>query len=163
MRVRFSVVLMAVVLVLYLALVGQRAIALVSTGVPIAIAMGSALVVLPGVGAWALGRELLFGVRAGRLVQTLADEGALPEFLEREHSPGRAGRTVANAAFATVRSGVESDPNSWRAWCCLGIAYNESGDRRRARQSIRRAIDLARDSSRQVDSSVTGAHPRVRR
>jgi Flp pilus assembly protein TadD len=37
---------------------------------------------------------------------------------------------------------VEQDPASWRAWFRLGLAYDASGDRRRARGAIRRAIAL---------------------
>ena len=147
MKVRFSVAMMTALLVLYLVLVGQRAVLLVVMGGPIAMAMGVALMVLPGVGAWALVRELLFGVRSERLVRRLCDEGALPDIAVDARHRGRTARLVADAAFASCRTRVEEEPESWRAWCCLGIAYNASGDRRRARQSIRRAIDLARNSS----------------
>ncbi len=151
MRIRFSVALMTALLALYLVLVGQRAVVLVVTGVPVAIAMGCALTIVPVVGAWALGRELIFGVRSERLVQTLTAERALPEFLAQARPPGRTGRKAATTAFASLSARVEEDPKSWRAWCCLGIAYDASGDRRRARQSIRRAIDLSRDSARRDD------------
>ena len=40
--------------------------------------MGVALVVLPIIAAWALGRELWFGVRAEQLARRLEAEGAVP-------------------------------------------------------------------------------------
>ncbi|MET1051975.1 MAG: hypothetical protein ABWX65_04980, partial [Mycetocola sp.] len=67
MTTRIGVAVMAVLLVLYLVLVGDRAVRFVLTGEPVAIAIGLGLVVLPIIGAWALVRELLFGVRAEKL------------------------------------------------------------------------------------------------
>ena len=71
MRGRIAVVVMAVLLALYLVLVGQRAVLFVLTGEPVAIVIGIALVVLPIVGAWALVREILFGLAAERLGRRL--------------------------------------------------------------------------------------------
>ena len=61
-------------------LVGQRAWLLLASGEPIGIAMGVALIVLPLIAAWALGRELWFGVRAEQPRRArLEAEGALPD------------------------------------------------------------------------------------
>jgi Flp pilus assembly protein TadD len=55
---------------------------------------------------------------------------------------GRPLRDAADAAFPAYQAEVEQDPASWRAWFRLGLAYDASGDRRRARGAIRRAIAL---------------------
>ena len=39
---------------------------------------------------------------------------------------------------------MEAAPEDWRAWFRLGLAYDASGDRRRARKAIIRAISLER-------------------
>jgi Flp pilus assembly protein TadD len=39
---------------------------------------------------------------------------------------------------------VEDAPDDWRTWFRLGIAYDDAGDRRRAREAMRRAISLSR-------------------
>jgi tetratricopeptide (TPR) repeat protein len=136
--------LMAALLALYLVLVGVRAIAFLGTGQPLGIGIGAALLVLPVLGAWALVRELLFGVRSGRLVRALRAEGALPgDDLARRPS-GRADRAAADAAFDDYRVAVEREPGDWRAWLRLGLAYDASGDRRRARAAVRQAIALSR-------------------
>ena len=57
MRTRIGVGIVAVVLVLYIALVAQRAVLLVASGDPVGIAMGIALVLLPVVAVWALWLE----------------------------------------------------------------------------------------------------------
>lgn len=79
MSARIGVVVMAVLLAVYIGLVGHRAVLLVLSGDPVGIAMGVALIVLPLVAVWALGRELWFGVRAQQLAGRLEADGALPD------------------------------------------------------------------------------------
>ena len=79
MSVKIGVVVMAVLLALYIALVGWRAVLLLGTGDPVGITMGVALIVLPVVAVWALGRELWFGWRAQQLGLRLEAEHDLPE------------------------------------------------------------------------------------
>lgn len=136
-------VVMAVLLALYVALVGWRAVQFVQTGEPVAIAMGVALIVLPVLAAWAIWRELQFGVRSQRLVERLESEGGLDLGLPVRPS-GRPERAAADAAFPAFRDAVEAEPDSWRAWLRLGLAYDAAGDRRRARRAVRKAIELER-------------------
>jgi tetratricopeptide (TPR) repeat protein len=139
-------VVMAVLLALYVALVGWRAVQFVQTGEPVAIAMGVALIVLPVLAAWAIWRELQFGVRSQRLVERLESEGGLDLGLPVRPS-GRPERAAADAAFPAFRDAVEAEPDSWRAWLRLGLAYDAAGDRRRARRAVRKAIELERARS----------------
>ena len=55
---------------------------------------------------------------------------------------GRVVRSEADALFPAYRADVEAHPDDWRAWYRLGLAYDASGDRRRAREAVRRAIRL---------------------
>jgi cytochrome c-type biogenesis protein CcmH/NrfG len=135
---------MAVLLALYLVLVGQRAVLFVLTGEPIAIGIGIALIVLPVVGAWALVREIRFGAAAERLGRVLDAEGGLPEEEFPARPSGRLDRDAVDAAFPAFRTAVEAAPGDWRAWYRLGLAYDGAGDRRRARAAIREAIRLER-------------------
>lgn len=144
MTARVGVAVMAVLLALYLALAGQRAIVLLGSGVGAGIAMGVALLVLPLVGVWAVSRELLFGVRTQRLVGILDAEGGLPVDDLPKLASGRPVRAAADEQFPRYRAEVDADPESWRAWFRLGLAYDASGDRRRARKAIRTSIALQR-------------------
>jgi cytochrome c-type biogenesis protein CcmH/NrfG len=145
---RAAAILMAVVLAVYLVLVGQRAVMFVLTGEPIAIAIGVTLVALPLVGAWALARELWFGLRTQKLVEQLDREGELPVDDLPKRPSGRPEREAADAEFGAYRDAVELDESDWRAWFRLGIAYDASGDRRRARAALRTAIRLETASRR---------------
>lgn len=140
---KLGAVVMAVLLGVYLVLVGWRAVQFVQTGEPVAVVMGVALIVLPVLAAWAIWRELQFGVRSQRLVRQLEAEGALDLGMPLRPS-GRPERAAADDAFPAFRSAVEAEPDSWRAWLRLGLAYDAAGDRRRARRAVRRAIELER-------------------
>ncbi|BDV30243.1 hypothetical protein Microterr_09030 [Microbacterium terricola] len=133
---------MAVLLALYIALVGQRAWLLLVSGQPVAIAMGAALVVLPLIAAWALWRELWFGIRAQQLGVRLEEDGALPADEVVVRPSGRVLREEGEAVFPRYRADVEEHPDDWRAWYRLGLAYDAAGDRRRAREAVRAAIRL---------------------
>lgn len=148
MTARIGVAVMAVLLALYIVLVAQRAWLLLVSGEPVAIAMGVALVVLPVIAVWALGRELWFGVRAERLARRLEADGGLPEEPVSVRPSGRVMREDADALFPTYRADVQAHPDDWRAWYRLGLAYDASGDRKRARGAVRQAIQLETDERR---------------
>lgn len=148
MSARIGVAVMAVLLALYIVLVGQRAVLLFGSGDPVGIAMAAALVVLPVIAAWALVRELMFGRSAARLGGVLEAEGALPQEQLAARPSGRVLRDEADALFPAYKEAVEADPDDWRAWYRLGLAYDGSGDRRRARGAIRQAISLEKAGRR---------------
>ena len=142
MSARVGVAVTAVLLALYIVLVGQRAVLLLGSGDAVGVAMGVALVVLPLIAVWALGRELWFGVRAEQLGRRLEAEGGVPEEDVAVRPSGRIVRADADALFPAYRAEVEAAPEDWRAWYRLGLAYDASGDRRRARAAVRTAIRL---------------------
>lgn len=144
MKGRAAVVLMAVLLLLYLVLVGWRAVLFVQSGEPVGIVIGVALLILPLIGVWALVREIQFGIRSERLVRLLESQGALPVEDLPVRASGRPLRDAADADFPKYKAEVDAAPDDWQAWFRLGLAYDASGDRRRARGAIRRAIDLER-------------------
>lgn len=144
MNSRIAAIVMALLLALYLGFVIQYAFVLIGTGNAIATIMGVALFVLPLIGVWALISEILFVIRGERLVKLLGSEGGLPvDDLPRLPS-GRIDHIAADAEFPRYQAEVETEPRSWRAWLRLGLAYDASGDRRRARWATRKAIVLQR-------------------
>lgn len=137
-------VAMAVLLALYLAFALQYGVTLIGVGQPIAVAMGVALLVLPVIGIGALVAELLFAVRSDRLGRRLEAEGGLPDEELPLHSSGRIDRAAADAVFPRYQREAEQAPDDWRTWFRLALAYDASGDRRRARWATRQAIRLSR-------------------
>ena len=135
---------MAVLLVVYLAFTLNYAWILINDSSALVVAMGYALVVLPLVGAWALALELRFAVASSRLMKALEAEGGMPNEEFSITPSGRADRAQAQKVFEDFAAAAQENPESWQAWLRLGLAYDASGDRRRARWAVRRAIGLSK-------------------
>jgi len=144
MKGRIAALVMAALLVFYIIVIGWRAVLFVSSGTAVGVVIGIALLVLPLIGIWALVRELQFGARTERLVKILDERGELPLEQLPIRASGRPVRDAADAEFPTFKAEVDAAPESWQAWFRLGLAYDASGDRRRARRAIRTAISLER-------------------
>ena len=87
-------------------------------------------------------------LRAGfahqRLARLIADDGMELDTSALPRRPsGRIERDAADALFATVRTEVEEHPDDWRRWYRLARAYDYAGDRRRAREAMKTAVDAA--------------------
>ena len=147
MRTRIAVAIMAALLALYLIFAVRYGLILIGVGQPVAVAIGVALLILPVIGAWAMVSEILFAVRADRLAKRLEDEGGMPSEQVPVSASGRVDRAAADALFPGYKAAVDAAPESWRAWFRLALAYDASGDRRRARWATRTAIKLARQSA----------------
>ena len=144
MTARIGAIVMTALLGLYLVFVLQYALLLIGSEAGLAKALGIALIVLPLVGAWALVSEIVFVIRGQRLVRRLGAEGGLPVDDLLRLPSGRIDPKAADGEFPRYRAEVEAEPQSWRAWLRLGLAYDASGDRGRARWATRTAIRLER-------------------
>lgn len=144
MKGRIAALVMAALLVFYIVVIGWRAVLFLGSGDSVGIVIGIALLVLPLIGIWALVREIQFGTRSERLVKLLEEQGALPMEQLPVRASGRPVRDAADAEFPRYQAEVDAAPESWQAWFRLGLAYDASGDRRRARRAIRMAITLER-------------------
>lgn len=144
-RVRVVVAVLVAVLGVYLVLLGWRGVLLLGSGSTVGVLLGVGVLGLPVVGAVLVAAELRFGAGSARLGRRLDAEGGLPvDDLPRRPS-GRVDREAADAVFARRRTEVEAAPEDWRGWFRLAVAYDDAGDRRRARAALRRAIALERD------------------
>jgi tetratricopeptide (TPR) repeat protein len=141
---KFGALFMSALVVMYLVLVAERSFALISSGEPIGIAIGSLMIFLPALAFWGIAMELRFGLRIEKLSEVLKRENAWPQFPFALRPSGRPTKESAQDVFAEFRQKVESDENNWKAWFALGLAYDAAGDRPRARKAMRQAIALAR-------------------
>ena len=142
MRTKAVIAVMAVILVFYAVLLGAKGVAFIASGEPAAVTLGVAVLVLPLIGLGLVWREILFGRRSAELAAALESEDGLPvDDLPRRPS-GRVDRAAADKAFVVRQAEVEAQPESWQAWYRLALAYDDAGDRTRARSAVRRAIEL---------------------
>ncbi|MFT4234302.1 MAG: hypothetical protein QM607_04780 [Microbacterium sp.] len=143
---KLAVIGLSAILLLYIIVVGTRAVALVGAGLdthqPVAVVMGIGMILFPVIAAWALGRELVFGVQAERLAKRLEVEGGLPTEQVTTSASGRISRADGERLFPTYRAEVEQNESDWRAWYRVSLAYSAAGDSRRARAAVREAIRL---------------------
>lgn len=131
---------MAALVVMYLALLGQRGILFVLEPNPVAKVMGIAILLLPLVGAWSIYRELRFGLAIERLGKRLEEEGQWPRFRFSIMPSGRANKAEALQEFQEFKDAALADESNWRRWFALGLIYDACGDRKRARAAMRQAI-----------------------
>ena len=134
-------------LVFYLVVMVQRAFLLLADPNLTSKGLGAAYLVLPIVGAWALIRELMFGSRMERMAKILESEGGLPVDELPRTPGGRIVRAAADAEFEKYRLEAEAAPGDWRSWFRLSCAYDASGDRTRARRTMRDAINMFRGAA----------------
>ena len=143
LRIQLLIGFMCVALVVYFFLLGRIALAFLSSGEPAAVGLGAALMIMPLIGIWVLVSTLRAGLAHQRLGRIVKDEGmeldvsSLPRM-----ASGRIEREAADALFATVRGELEQDPDNWRRWYRLARAYDYAGDRGRAREAMKKAVEM---------------------
>ncbi|MGA8544214.1 MAG: hypothetical protein WB785_03010 [Mycobacterium sp.] len=145
-RIQLMIAFMCAALLVYLGLLGRTAILMIASGRAVAVVLGLALLILPAIGLWAMIATLRAGFAHQKLARLVAEEGmeldvsALPR-----RASGRIEREAADALFDTVRSELDSDPHDWRRWYRLARAYDYAGDRGRAREAMKKALELHRE------------------
>jgi Flp pilus assembly protein TadD len=77
-----------------------------------------------------------------KMAAALEAAGGLPVDDLPKTADGRVERSAADARFESYRKAVESDETSWENWYRLAIGYDDSRDRRRAREAMRTAAKL---------------------
>ena len=154
MKARGIAIVLTVALIGYFVLLTDRAILLLQSGTSIGVGLGIAVLALPIFGAWFIVVQWRNGTKIARLAQRLAGEGGLPDTSGLPRRPsGRIDVTAADAWFTERKAEVENDPDNWRTWFRLAHAYDIAGDRRRARETMRKAIELSDKEKSQVKTA----------
>ena len=143
LRVQLLIAFFCLALIFYFAILTRTAIALIRSGTPAAVALGIGVLILPVVGAWVMVATLRAGMAHQRLARLAAEYGMELDVTDLPRMPsGRIQREAADEMFATVRAELDADPDNWLRWYRLARAYDYAGDRSRARETMRRAVEL---------------------
>jgi cytochrome c-type biogenesis protein CcmH/NrfG len=143
LRIQLLIAFMCVALIVYFFMLGRIAMAFITSGSLAAIGLGVALLILPLIGIWAMVSTLRAGLAHQRLARIIGDEGMELDVSTLPKMPsGRIQRDAADALFATVRDELEGDPDNWRRWYRLARAYDYAGDRSRAREAMKKAVEM---------------------
>jgi len=117
LRIQLLIAFMCVAMLAYFAMLGRLAVAMIAT--------------------------LRAGFAHQKLARLIAADGMELDTSALPRRPsGRIERDAADALFARVRTEVEGDPDDWRRWYRLARAYDYAGDRRRAREAMKTAVEL---------------------
>ena len=138
---KLGAVVMAALVLMYVALLGQKGYLFLLEANPVAKVIGGSILVIPVVGAWAIYRELRFGLAIEKLGKLLENEGNWPRFRFGVLPSGRANKAEALQEFQEYKDAALADENNWRKWFALGLIYDACGDRKRARSAMRQAIE----------------------
>jgi cytochrome c-type biogenesis protein CcmH/NrfG len=143
LRTQFLIAFLCIAMLVYFVLLGRMAVAMIASGRAAAVGLGLAVLIMPLIGLWAMVATLRAGFAHQKLAHLIAADGleldtsALPR-----RASGRIERDAADALFASVRTEVEDHPDDWRRWYRLARAYDYAGDRRRAREAMKTALEL---------------------
>lgn len=142
-RIQLLIGFLCLALVVYFVSLTRTAVALLRTGTPAAVALGVGVLILPAIGTWVVVATLRAGLAHQRLARLAARDGMELDVSGLPRTPsGRVRREAADALFATVRTELEADPEDWRRWYRVARAYDHAGDRSRAREAMRQAVEL---------------------
>jgi hypothetical protein len=143
LRIQLVIGFMCVALVVYFWMLGRIAMAFITSGRPAAIALGLALLIMPLIGIWVMVSTVRAGLAHQRLARIAREEGMELDVSSLPRMPsGRIQRDAADALFATVRGELDDDPENWRRWYRLARAYDYAGDRSRAREAMKKAVEM---------------------
>jgi tetratricopeptide (TPR) repeat protein len=138
---KLGAVVMAALVLMYVALLGQKGYLFLLEPNLVAKVIGVSILVIPFVGAWAIYRELRFGLAIEKLGKLLENEGNWPRFRFGVLPSGRANKAEALQEFQEYKDAALADEDNWRKWFALGLIYDACGDRKRARSAMRQAIE----------------------
>ncbi|KQU53924.1 hypothetical protein ASG84_04510 [Rhodococcus sp. Leaf278] len=139
---------MVLILGFYFFLLGQRGVTLIQNGGVASIALGIGVILLPIVGLWIVWATLKAGFDHQRLASRMREEGLELDVDDLPRMPsGRIERTAADEMFQQIKAEWEKDPDNWRSSYRLARAYDYAGDRGRARETMKRAVELERAES----------------
>jgi hypothetical protein len=145
-EVRKVVALLAalvVVLGFYFLLLGRISLSLIGSGDVAAIIIGVGVLILPLLGVWMVVATVRSALSHQHLARRIHDEGLELDTSELPRRPsGRIERASADKLFDQVKQEWEADPDNWRVSYRLARAYDYAGDRSRARETMRRAVEL---------------------
>lgn len=145
LRIQILIGLMCAAMVAYFVLLGRTGVLLVRSGEPAATGLGAAILIMPFIGLWAMVATLRDGFTHQRLARQMREQGRELDVSGLPRRPsGRIARDAADTLFDDVRAELEAAPDDWRSWYRIARAYDYAGDRRRARDAMRKAVDLER-------------------
>jgi hypothetical protein len=143
-QAKLGAVVMTALTMMYLWLLGGKAITLLQQPNGVGKIMGAFMLIMPAVAVWAIIVELIFGIRVEKMAAQVEAEGLWP-IRDIETMPsGRPTKAAAQREFDRLKEEANAKPEDWHSWFNLALGYDACGDRKRARAGMRKALKLRR-------------------
>lgn len=115
---------------------------MIAVGSLIGIVLGLLVFTFPLFGAYAIYREIRFGLKAEAMGKELETKGEWPVFQLELRPSGRPTRESADENFKVFAQLAKQNPDDWKSAFALSLAYDACGDRPRARKAMAEAMAL---------------------
>jgi hypothetical protein len=129
-------------LAVYLLVLSKWAFGMMAIGSWLGVVLGGLVFAFPLLGAYAIYRELRFGLKVEAMGRELDSANEWPMFQLELRPSGRPTRESADENFKTVAKQAEANPDDWKSAFALSLAYDACGDRPRARKAMAEAMAL---------------------
>jgi hypothetical protein len=141
-QAKLGAVVMTALTMMYLWLLGGKAITLLQQPNVVGKIMGAFMLIMPAVAVWAIIVELIFGIRVEKMAAQVEAEGLWP-IRDIETMPsGRPTKAAAQREFDRLKEEANAKPDDWHSWFNLALGYDACGDRKRARAGMRQALKM---------------------
>jgi hypothetical protein len=129
-------------LAVYLLVLSKWAFGMMAIGSWLGVVLGGLVFAFPLLGAYAIYRELRFGLKVEAMGRELDSANEWPMFQLELRPSGRPTRESADENFKIVAKHAEANPDDWKSAFALSLAYDACGDRPRARKAMAEAMAL---------------------
>jgi hypothetical protein len=141
-QAKLGAVVMTALTLMYLWLLGGKAITLLQQPNGVGKIMGAFMLIMPAVALWAIIVELIFGIQVEKMAAQVEAEGVWP-IRDIETLPsGRPTKAAAQREFERLKEEANAKPDDWHSWFNLALGYDACGDRKRARAGMRKALKM---------------------
>lgn len=127
---------------IYLVVLSKWAFDMIAVGSLIGIVLGLLVFTFPVLGAYAIYREIRFGLKAEAMGKELESKNEWPVFQLELRPSGRPTRESADENFKVFAKLATQNPHDWKSVFALSLAYDACGDRPRARKAMSEAMAL---------------------
>ena len=146
MQAKLGAVVMTALTLMYLWLLGGKAITLLQQPNGVGKVMGAFMLIMPAVALWAIIVELIFGIQVEKMAAQVEAEGRWP-IRDIETLPsGRPTKAAAQREFDRLKDEANANPEDWHSWFNLALGYDACGDRKRARAGMRKALRMRKST-----------------
>ena len=142
MKSKIAVIAISAACLSYLVIATVRATQLAESNSWIASIIAFATLAVITISALLIIREILFGIHISQMSTVLEAERLLLLDDLPKTASGQSDKDAADQRFNEIAKELDENSERWQNWYRVAVAYDESRDRKRARECMRKAEKL---------------------